>query len=102
VQILSDGSKYKIYKSIKTKFVPANYSTNGLSSTGNEYDEYSDSYTYYLLSIKSKNIQKFTLKKKVLKEIFFDDETKLDSFLNGNNSTVDDDYLKKLGNYMNN
>jgi hypothetical protein len=101
VQVIADGNNYKIYKAVKTTFVASNYSTNGLTSTGNNYDEYQDEYTYYLLNVKANQVQKISLKKKALKLAFAADETKADSYFKTNDSDIDDNYLAALGDYMN-
>jgi hypothetical protein len=101
VEVLVNGDKYKIYKLTKTKFIPSNYTTNGLVSSGNSYDEYADENTYYLLAANNQ-MQKLTLKRKVIKHAFGNDENKADTFFSKNNSgNIDDQFLKDLGNYMN-
>jgi hypothetical protein len=101
VEVLTDGSKYKIYKLTKTKFIPSNYTTNGLVSSGNSYDEYADENTYYLLTANDQ-MQKLALKRKAIKHAFENDENKLDAFFSKNNSgNIDDQFLKDLGDYMN-
>jgi hypothetical protein len=100
-EVLADGSKYKIYKLTKTKFIPANYTTNGLVSSGNSYDEYADGNTYYLVTANNQ-VQKLTLKRKAIKQAFENDENKVDTFFSKNNSgNIDDQFLKDLGDYMN-
>jgi len=50
VQVLTKDSKgYSLYKTINTRFVAASYSTNGLTESGNPYDEYADTYKYYII-----------------------------------------------------
>jgi len=101
VEVLTDGSKYKIYKLTKTKFIPSNYTTNGLVSSGNSYDEYADENAYYLLTANDQ-MQKLALKRKAIKHAFENDENKLDAFFSKNNSgNIDDQFLKDLGDYMN-
>ncbi|HEY2721337.1 MAG TPA: hypothetical protein VGI82_06415, partial [Chitinophagaceae bacterium] len=41
--------KYSLYSLIKTEFIPANYQTNGIVSSGNLYDEFKDHITYYVI-----------------------------------------------------
>jgi len=100
VQVIAAGNNYKIYKLTKTKFIAANYSTDGLASTGNNYDEYADDGTYYVIS-KGGPPVKISLKKKALKEAFSADQGKLNQYFQANNSNIDDNYLKDLGDYMN-
>ena len=100
VQVIAAGNNYKIYKLTKTKFIAANYSSDGLASTGNNYDEYADEGTYYVVN-KSGPPLKIALRKKALKEAFSADQGKLNQYFQANNSDIDDNYLKDLGDYMN-
>lgn len=103
IQVLSSGSKYKIYKLTKTKFIKSDYSTNGLVTTGNSYDEYVDENTYYVLNVQSNLLQKLILKKKSIKEIFENEGNKLNNFFKEHStSSIDDHFLKNLGDYFNN
>ena len=102
VQILSTGKKYKIYRTLKTKFVKADYSTNGIASTGNNYDSYQDNYEYYVLDLHNNNRQKLDLKKKSIKADFAADAEKLNKFMTDHSDdSIDESYLSSLGSYMN-
>jgi hypothetical protein len=101
VQVIADGPVYKIYKKIKTKFVASNYVSDGVASSGNDYDEYEDEFIYYLLNVKTGKLQPIGLKKKVLKQAFAADEAKADGYFKTNDGDIDDNYLVALGDYMN-
>ncbi|WP_157682297.1 peptidase associated/transthyretin-like domain-containing protein [Mucilaginibacter mallensis] len=102
VQILSTGKKYKIFRTVKTKFVKADYTTNGIASTGNNYDSYQDSYEYYVLDLHNNSRQKLDLKKKSIKADFAADADKVNKFLTDHSDdTIDETYLASLGSYMN-
>jgi hypothetical protein len=50
VQVLiDDNDNYSVYKSINTRFVGADYNTNGLTESGRPYDEYVDASKYYIV-----------------------------------------------------
>ncbi len=100
-QVLAVGSKYKIYKLVKTKFVRSDFVNNGVTQHGNDYDEYVDDAEYYLQDGSTKTLKKITLKKKALKEAFSNEADKLNSFLSKVSGSIDDAYLSKLGTYMN-
>jgi hypothetical protein len=101
-EVISSGNKYKIYKFIKTTFVKANYTTDGVMSQGNNYDEYVDEDTYYVYNVKTNALQKITLKKKAIKDGFTTDADKLNKFMSDHSSdTIDEGYLASLGEYMN-
>jgi len=102
VQILSTGKKYKIFRTVKTKFVKADYATNGIASTGNNYDSYQDTYEYYVLDLHNNSRQKLDLKKKSIKADFAADAEKVNKFVTDHSDdSIDDSYLSSLGSYMN-
>jgi hypothetical protein len=101
VQVLASGNNYKIYKTLKTRFVAANYTNDGVASSGNNFDSYEDESIYYILNVKTNQLQKIGLKKKVLKQAFGPDEAKADGYFKTNDADIDDNYLAALGDYMN-
>jgi len=100
VEVVEEGTKYKIYKLVKTEFVKSDYATNGLTTSGNPYDEYVDKPTYYVIGKDGIPLQ-ISLKKKALKEAFKEDTEKLNQFFASNSGDIDDDYLRGLGEFMN-
>lgn len=100
VQVLASGSKYGIYKKVDTKLVYANFTTNGLNSSGNKYDEFVDDYTYYVIKAGGQP-QKFNLKKKGIKEAFAADADKVAKFMSANSGDINDGYLVSLGDAIN-
>lgn len=102
VEVLATGKKYQIYKAIKTKFEKSDYHTDGVSSSGNQYDEYVDDGTYYVIKGTDGQPLKISLKKKSLKETFSTDADKLNQYMTEHSSDdMDDNYLKGLGDYLN-
>jgi len=100
-QLLSKGDKYKIYKLTTTTFVKANFRTDGMTSSGNNYDEFVDEDSYFVLDVKSKTVQPLSLKKKSIKTAFAADGSKLNTFFDAYPEKIDDSYLKKLGDFLN-
>jgi hypothetical protein len=100
-QVLSTGSKYKLYKLTKTRFIPSNYKTDGIASTGNTYDEYADESSYYIMNLTTTFFQPLTLNKKSIKLIFADEGNKADNFLATHKIKQDDAFVKALGDAMN-
>jgi len=100
-QVLSAGSKYKLYKLTKTKFIPSNYKTDGIASTGNMYDEYADESSYYVINLTTTFFQPLTLNKKSIKLIFATEGNKVDDFLATHKIKENDDWVKALGDAMN-
>ncbi|MBS1519585.1 MAG: carboxypeptidase regulatory-like domain-containing protein [Bacteroidetes bacterium] len=100
-QVIASGKKYKIYKLIKTKFTRADYVNTGVTQHGNDYDEYVDDADYYVMDTQTNQIKKFTLRKKSIKEAFFQDADKVNKFMSANSGDIDDAYLNKLGDALN-
>ena len=103
VQVLSSGSKYIIYKDLNTKFHKADFTTNGITSSGNNYDSYDDDSNYYLVKQPGGAPVKFSLKRKAIKNAFGADAAKANQFMSAHDSDETDDiFLEKLGDFMNN
>jgi hypothetical protein len=100
-QVLSAGPKYKLYKLIKTKFVPSNYKTDGIVTTGNTYDEYADESSYYVMNLTTTFFQPLILNKKSIRAIFATEGNKADDFLATHKIKEDDAWVKALGDAMN-
>lgn len=100
VKVIADGPKYKIYKQIIIRYMKATYQTNGMTSTGNKYDEYQPTYFYFLVKADGAPV-KFTPKKKAFKELFAADADKLDKYTSSAKGDIDDAYLIGLGEALN-
>jgi hypothetical protein len=101
-QVLATGAKYKVYKLITTKFVKSDYKNDGISSSGNKYDEYVDEPKYYVVDAKTGQPQKIALKSKAIKQAFATDADKVKTFFDEHKSDdVDEAFLSKLGAYLN-
>ena len=99
--LIANGPKYSVYKSIRTKFVKANYRNTGLVETGNNYDEYVDKETYFWTKGKD-SAGVLELKKKAIREVFVMEKAKLDDFFAHHKyDDLDDAFLKKLIFYLN-
>ncbi len=101
VQVIASGNNYNVYKAVTTRFIQSNYKNDGVASTGNNFDLYQDDFTYYVLNVKTSQLQKVSLRKKVLKQAFGGDESKADTYFKANNGDIDDNYLASLSDYMN-
>jgi hypothetical protein len=76
---LVEGEKYSLYRFTKTTFVPSDYTSNGIVTSGNLYDEYKDEITYYVI-FPNGTVHETPLKKKTVKNLFSGEKAKLDSF----------------------
>jgi hypothetical protein len=100
VQLLQKNDLLSLYKTINTKLVKANYTTNGISESGNPYDEYVDAPTY-IISYKGE-IRPVLLKFKSIKTALKEESKKVnDYYADHLNDEVDETYLINLVAYIN-
>ena len=101
VQVLvKNNESYSLYKSLRTKFVSADFETNGLTETGNPNDEYVDSHKYYIVykgEVRPVEL-KFSSIKKALKE---NSSLAKDFYANHVMDEVDEAYLTGIVEYVN-
>lgn len=101
VQVLAGGPKYKIYKRIKTEFTPTDISHTASGDRGQDHDEFTDDFTYYVLDLQTGKVTEFSLRKKSIKQAFPNESDKLTKFLAENKNSIDEAYIGKLGAYLN-
>ena len=100
--LIANGPKYSAYKSIRSKFVKSNYSSNGLTEIGNNYDEYVDTEKFYWVDQRANTAGFFELKKKSLKAIFPSEKAKIEEFfLQHKYDDIDENFVKKLIDFLN-
>jgi hypothetical protein len=102
LEVLASGSSYKIYKNLGTKFLKNDFQSNGITSSGNNYDSYVDEGVYYIVKLPGGQPQKVSLKRKSIKNAFAADADKANKYMSAHDSDeVDDNFLKGLGEFMN-
>jgi len=102
IEIEKDAAKYALYKLIKTKFIKSNYHNDGLTESGNNYDEYADETEYYIVFPGGTSFKKIELKKKSIKEVFAAENAKVDSYFSQHkNDDFTENYLKGLVQFLN-
>jgi len=101
-EILAKGERYSIYKLIKCKKVKANGVANGLTSVGNDYDEFTDEYTYYLVDQKNRRAKSIDLRKKSIEKAAIAEKDKSDKYFDEHKKdNIDDAFLKGFVAYLN-
>jgi hypothetical protein len=80
-QVLFKGTKYSAYKLIKSQFINANQRTNGYQTEGNNYDEYRDFYTYYLVDLMKGESLVFELSKKSIRKTFSSESAIVEQYI---------------------
>jgi hypothetical protein len=100
VEVIVKNDKVSLYKTINTHFVKANYTTNGLTETGNAYDEYVDAPAYYI-SYKG-DLRPVIMKFKSIKSGLKEESKKVNDFYADHmNDEVDETYLKNIVFFIN-
>jgi hypothetical protein len=93
---LAKGKKYSLYSYTKTTFIPSNYESNGIVTSGNLYDEYKDELSYYVVFADG-SAHEISFKKKTIKSLFEPEKDKVDEFFKTNESLpLDEKFLSLL------
>lgn len=101
-QVLYKGSKYSFYKQIKSEFVGANQKTNGYVREGNDYDEYHDVFTYYIVDRKKGEPIAFELSRKSLRKSLYAESDIVEQFFKNHKwEKVDDTFVVYLAERVN-
>jgi len=97
-----DNTHYGFYSLIKTEFKKADYRTDGMVETGNNYDEYVDNVQYYIVAPGGKAYQPVELKKKSLRTALPEAKTKVEEYLSQHkNDDINETFVKNLIGYVN-
>ncbi|HTJ12666.1 MAG TPA: hypothetical protein VL547_11600 [Dinghuibacter sp.] len=102
VLVKGDAGKYSLYKMTRTKFVKADYHTDGMVESGNPYDQYVDTDDYFLLMPDGKTLKLMPMKVKTMKETVAVGNQKMLDFLKEHRyDSVDAAFLKQMTLYIN-
>jgi hypothetical protein len=91
-----NSGDYAAYKLTTTKFVKANFKSDGMVETGKNYDEYVDNTEYYIVYNSGKEFKKVELTRKSLKKVFADNPKATAYFVQYKSHDVDENYLNYL------
>ena len=92
-ELVKDNS-YSLYKGVVTTYIKADFKTNGIVESGNNYDEYSDKFLYFIL-FPNRELKQVQLKKKSIKEVF-SGVPAADDYLSHHNGSIDENYLIEM------
>jgi hypothetical protein len=96
-QPIIKNKKYSLYKTIRTRFVKADYSSNGISESGNNYDEYKDQPSFYVVFSNGRDFVKLEPRKKLIKQALPKDAAKIEAYFYTNNpEAIDEAFLTGL------
>ena len=90
----TSGSGYGLYKLTRTSFKKADFHTDGMVESGNNYDEYVDANEYYLVAPGGKEAKKVELKKKPIRDLLADAKQKTDDYFAAHrNDDINENFL---------
>jgi hypothetical protein len=100
VEVLQKSDKLSLYKTINTRLVKANFTTDGLTESGNPYDEYVDAPTYILCY--NGEFRPVILRFRSIKSALKEESKKVNQYYEDHlYDEVDENYLKNLVIYIN-
>lgn len=95
VEVIVKTAKYNVYKSINTRLVKSNYTTNGITESGNPYDEYVDAPEYFIMY--KDELRPVQLKFRSMKSKLKEESKMVNQFYADHlEDEVDENYLKNL------
>jgi len=100
--MVENENGYSLYKHTITKYKRADYQNIGYGETGKKYDEYVDSYEYYILFPGRKDFKKLSLNTASVKKIFKDNSATVDEFFQQNQGEINEEMLYNLILFLNN
>ena len=101
-ELVKQPEKYSLYKLIHTRIKRADYRTNGLFESGNDYDEYVDDYDYYVIFPGGKVYKKILLRTKSIKDILSMEHSKIKTYFSDHwENNIDEAFLKGLILFLN-
>lgn len=102
LEMVKSGGRYSLYKRFVTKYIAANFRSDGVIQTGNNYNEYKDEDEYYVIDAATNKSQAISLKAKTIKTVFATDKEKVNSYFKNNNSgEIDEKFLSGLVTFLN-
>jgi hypothetical protein len=99
-EVIALGDSCAVFKLTTTKFVKANFQSDGIVSTGNNYDEYVDDVKYYVYNGRTDAYQPFLLKKKSIIAAF-DNNARVNEYFSKHKDAIDENVVKNLADYIN-
>jgi len=99
--LYKDEKGYSLYKLLKTKFMKADYQTNGIIESGRKYDEYADEVQYFIVTTKQE-LNRIDFKKKSLEKVLEGESPKVQSFFDQHKGDkVNEEFVKNLLQFIN-
>jgi hypothetical protein len=98
--ILKSDKGYSLYKRLFTKFLQADFSSEGYYTKGRKFDEYVDYYEYYITYPGNSLFRKLYLKEKDIRRALRDETKLLDDFFSKHEHEINEQSLIGIVQYI--
>ncbi len=99
--VIESPKGYSLYKRLITNYYWADYSSDGYTTKGKKYDEFVDSYEYFLIYPGNKSYKKLLLKDNAVRHAFKNDSNLLDAFFNLYDDEINEQSVIGIVQYIN-
>ena len=99
--ILKSDKGYSLYKRLFTRFIQADFSSEGYYTKGRKFDEYVDYYEYYITYPGNNLFRKLYLKEKDIRRALRDETKLLDDFFTIHEHEINEQSLIGIVQYIN-
>jgi hypothetical protein len=100
IPVIKSEKGYSLYKRLITNFYWADYSTDGYTSKGKKYDEFLDSYIYYLVYPGNTVFHKLLLKESAIRRDLKEESVLLKQFFEEHDKEIDEQSLLAIIQYI--
>jgi hypothetical protein len=101
IPILKSEKGYSLYKRLFTKFIQADFTSEGYYTKGRKFDEYVDYYEYYITYPGNNLFRKLYLKEKDIRKALRDESQLLDDFFAIHEHEINEQTLIGIVQYIN-
>lgn len=101
IPIIESTKGYSLYKRLNTNYYWADYTSDSYSSKGKKFDEFTDTYEYFLTYPGNKLYRKVPLKESAVRHAFKDDSKLLDGFFSLHDNEINEQSLLGIVQYIN-
>jgi hypothetical protein len=91
--VIKSEKGYSLYKRLITKIMVADYQNQGYYSTGKKFDEYTDTYEYYIVYPGNKTFRKSYLKENNIRRLLKDESGLIDEFFSLHDNEITEQSL---------
>lgn len=99
--VIKSDKGYSLYKRLFTKFLQADFSSEGYYTKGRKFDEYADYYEYYITYPGNTQFRKLYLKEKDIRKALRDEPKLLDDFFEIHDHEISEQSLIGLIQFIN-